>query len=40
VSEPKQLVHKVTPLLTFNSSDFTRYTEITVFEPQQVITAA
>ena len=34
------LVHKVTHLLTFNSSDFTRYTEITVFEPQQVITAA
>ena len=34
------LVHKVTHLLTFNSSDFVRYSEIKVFEPRQLIDAA
>ena len=30
------LVHQVTHLLTFNSDDFKRFTEITVVNPQNV----
>jgi len=31
------LVHKITLLLTFNKSDFTRYSDITVVTPQEVL---
>ena len=31
------LVHKVTHLLTFNDGDFRRFTEITVVNPQHII---
>ncbi len=33
------LVHKVTHLLTFNDSDFKRFTEITVVNPQNIISS-
>ena len=34
------LVHKVTHLLTFNDSDFKRFTEITVVNPQNIISSS
>ena len=30
------MVHRVTHILTFNTADFTRYTEITVVQPQSL----
>jgi len=34
------LVHRVTHLLTFNDSDFKRFTEITVVNPQNIISSS